>query len=125
MHTYSLRSLGFQKDLAVIELAQKVTFDDYKRPAALALSDTKYRKGLTNFEVTGWGTKHEKGNSHSKLMLTTVPYKDFDECKTTYAKLGLPYAKVRPGMICAGICNVQNLSPVHFSSKNKEFIMRL
>ena len=117
MHTYSLRSLGFQKDLAVIELAQKVTFDDYKRPAALALSDTKYRKGLTNFEVTGWGTKHEKGNSHSKLMLTTVPYKDFDECKTTYAKLGLPYAKVRPGMICAGICNVQNLNPVHFSSK--------
>ena len=123
MHTYSLRSLGFQKDLAVLELAQKVTFDDYKRPAALALSDTKYRKGLTNFEVTGWGTKHEKGNSHSKLMLTTVPYKDFDECKTTYAKLGLPYAKVRPGMICAGICNVRNLNPVHFSYK--EFIMRL
>ena len=107
MHICSLRSLGFQRDLAVIELAQKVTFDDYKRPAALALPDTKYRKGLTNFEVTGWGTKHEKGNSHSKLMLTTVPYKEFDECKTTYAKLGLPYAKVRPGMICAGILNAE------------------
>ena len=114
MRIYSLRSLGFQKDLAVIELAQKVTFDDYKRPAALALPTTEYGKGLTNFEVTGWGTKHEKGNSHSKLMLTTVPYKDFDECKTTYAKLGLPYAKVRPGMICAGIFHSQNLFPVHF-----------
>ena len=99
---YVPRSLGFQKDLAVVELAQRVTFDDYKRPAALALPATPYVEGSTEFEITGWGSKREKGNANSKLMLTKVPYMNFETCEKTYEKLGLPYAKVIEGMICAG-----------------------
>jgi hypothetical protein len=86
-----------------MELAQRVTFDDYKRPAALALSETKYEEEPTTFEVTGWGSKREKGNANSKLMLTKMPYVNFEECKQTYAKLALPYVNVIEGMMCAGL----------------------
>ena len=52
--------------------------------------------------MTGWGTKREKGNANTKLMITTVPYMNFEECEKTYAKLGLPFVKVIKGMVCAG-----------------------
>ena len=86
-----------------MELAQRVTFDDYKRPAALAFPETKYEEGTSEFEVTGWGSKREKGNANSKLMLTKMPYVNFEECKQTYAKLALPYVNVIEGMMCAGL----------------------
>ena len=93
-----------------MELAQRVTFDDYKRPAALALPDTKYEEETTKFEVTGWGSKREKGNANAKLMLTKMPYVDFEECKHTYSKLSLPYVDVIEGMICAGLIRIKLLN---------------
>ena len=96
------RALGFRSDLAVLELAQRIRFDAYKRPAALAMPHTPYIDGTTEFKVTGWGSRKETGESSSKLMQATMPYVDFEHCQKMYAKLGLTYVKVAEGMICAG-----------------------
>ena len=97
------RALGFQKDIAIIELAQRITFDEFKQPAALAQPGTKYDEGLTEFEITGWGSNRERGKADSKLNLANALYINFEKCKETYVDLGIPYAKVTKGMLCAGI----------------------
>ena len=88
--------------MAIIELAQRIKFDEFKRPAALAMPETKYKEGSTEFEISGWGSNREKGKADSKLMLANALYMNFKECKETYAKLGIPYAEVTKGMLCAG-----------------------
>ena len=60
--------------------------------------------------MTGWGSKREKGNANSKLMLTKMPYVDFEQCKNTYAKLALPYVNVIEGMMCAGLNKIKVLN---------------
>ena len=88
--------------MAIIELAQRITFDEFKRPAALALPETEYEEGSTEFEITGWGSNRERGKADSKLMLANALYMNFEQCQETYSKLNIPYAKVTKGMFCAG-----------------------
>ena len=99
------RALGFQKDIAIIELAQRITFDEFKQPAALAQPETKYDEGLTEFEITGWGSNRERGKADSKLNLANALFINLEKCKETYVELGIPYAKVTKGMLCAGTYN--------------------
>ena len=68
----------------------------------MALPETEYKEGLTQFEVTGWGSNREKGKSDPKLMLANTLYVNFEACRETYLKLKIPYAKVTKGMVCAG-----------------------
>jgi hypothetical protein len=53
-------STHFSNDIGVIELAQRVLFDDYKQPAALVATDADLTR--TMFNVTGWGTLSEGDN---------------------------------------------------------------
>ena len=93
-------SMTFEADLAVIELAQKVIFDQYKQPVAIARPDTNLTQ--LYFNSTGWGTLRERGQSSQRLQRVEIPYYDFDACKKIYSILGLTTVKVREGMICAG-----------------------
>ena len=92
--------MTFQADLAVVELAQSVIFDQYKQPAAIGMPDMDLRN--SSFNSTGWGTLREKGQSSQRLRRVEVPHFDYDDCKKIYSVLGLTTVKVREGMICAG-----------------------
>ena len=92
--------MTFAGDVAVIELAQKVIFDQYKQPVAIGMPDTNLTQ--TRFNSTGWGTLRERGQSSQRLRRVEVPYYDYEACKKIYSILGLTTVKVREGMICAG-----------------------
>lgn len=82
----------------MIELAQQITFDRYKRPAAIALTSTKYQPFKDKFLVTGWGTKKSLGEHSSHLLKVTVPYVSFKHCQDQYKDV----KPVTRGMLCAG-----------------------
>ena len=91
----------FEADLAVVELAQTVDFDQYKQPIALAQSDAFLDKSVM-LNVTGWGTLRKKGQSSQRLRRVTLPFVPDEDCKKVYNILRLTKVKVRKGMICAG-----------------------
>ncbi len=95
-----LSSLTFEADLAVVELAQRINFDQYKMPVALARPYTDLEARV--FNGTGWGTLRERGESSTRLRRVEVPFVSYKECRDIYKKLGLTTVKVRAGMICAG-----------------------
>lgn len=92
--------MTFEADIAVIELAQRVTFDRYKQPVALAYPGVEL-SGL-EFNGTGWGTLRERGDSSQRLRRVVVPFVPDEECGKIYSALSLTTVKVREGMICAG-----------------------
>ena len=94
--------IGFKHDVAVLELAQRIQFDRYKRPAALAKSNSVWIPQVTQFTVSGWGSRREGGRSSLKLRQATMPYVDFEHCKRLYSNLRVPFVRVTHGMICAG-----------------------
>jgi hypothetical protein len=100
MSYYFFSSMTFEADLAVIELAQRVTFDEHKQPVALAMPGTDLT-GI-KFNGTGWGTLRESGESSQRLRRVVVPFVAEKECREIYKILGLTSVKVREGMICAG-----------------------
>ena len=93
--------MTFQADLAVVELAQSIEFDQYKQPIALAQSETLLNSS-DFFNVTGWGTLRQKGQSSQRLRKVTIPFVPHDKCQEIYNVLRLTSVKVQEGMICAG-----------------------
>ena len=92
-------SLTFKADIALLELAQSVRFDEFKQPAALARPSLSVAD--LRFNVTGWGTLKERGEYSNKLRQAQVPYVPYDVCKKSYKDLSIA-ARILPGMICAG-----------------------
>ena len=54
------------------------------------------------FNISGWGTLKERGESTRKLQRVEVPHVPFEKCRKEYQNLGFIAAKVRKGMLCAG-----------------------
>ena len=55
-------ALSFEADLAVIELAQRITFDDYKQPVALGML-SNYKSIVTIFELSSRTRKLNRKSS--------------------------------------------------------------
>lgn len=90
----------FINDIAVVELADRIHFDEYKRPVALAEDWTEYAPGKT-FNVTGWGTLSDSYAKWGSVMhWVEVPYVPLDVCREIFR----PVVKVKiiPGMLCGG-----------------------
>lgn len=105
-------SMTFEGDLAILELAETITFDQFKQPAVLAKPGMDLHE-LT-FNGTGWGTLRERGETSLKLRRVTVPYVEDSECKKIYGFLNLTSVKVTRGMLCAGKKRVfQRFDPLH------------
>ena len=92
--------MTFEGDIAVIELAQRITFDRYKQPVALA-KPSMTLEGV-RFNGTGWGTLRERGESSQRLRRVRIPFVSDKACRDIYEILGLTSVKVRKGMLCAG-----------------------
>lgn len=92
--------MTFESDLAILELAETIIFDQFKQPAVLAKPEMELT-GM-RFNGTGWGTLRERGEASLKLRRVTVPYVENAECKKIYGFLNLTSVKVTKGMLCAG-----------------------
>lgn len=92
--------MTFEGDLAVLELAQKIVFDQYKQPAVLASKGMDYSG--QKFNGTGWGSLRERGTPHSRLRRVEIPYVEKEACQEKYGFLNLTKVQIRDGMMCAG-----------------------
>ena len=65
INTY-FSSETYEADLAVIELAHRIDFDEFKQPVHLAMPGSNY----TNMSMngTGWGLKRERGESSQRFV---------------------------------------------------------
>ena len=65
IHIY-FSSETYEADLAVIELAHRIDFDEFKQPVHLAMPESNY----TNMSMngTGWGLKRERGESSQRFV---------------------------------------------------------
>ena len=96
---------SYHNDIAVLELAEKIRFDGFKRPAALALPSTVFTPERTRFMVTGWGNNKEDGESTRILRKVTVPFISKQDCRDNFEKSGYldEYSmSLTESMICAG-----------------------
>lgn len=95
-------AVTFDNDIALVLLANRVSFTDYIQPVCLGDSASIERDFFTTQDVrlgtvTGWGQLTESGNALPRFMQEVrLPIIDHDTCKrsTTY--------KVTDNMFCAG-----------------------
>ncbi len=94
-------------DVAVLELAQRVPFDRYKRPAYLpTVSDHLDNLSGTDLMVTGWGISSSGTALSRTMMKAAVRMVSAQECRASYDGAGfLSHPASRgtgTGMLCAG-----------------------
>ncbi|XP_041479359.1 plasma kallikrein-like isoform X2 [Lytechinus variegatus] len=81
-------------DIALVKLAEKVTFNDYAQP--VCLPDKRPDDGQMVY-VTGWGDVEYEGSSANKLRQVSLPIVSDRECEWVYGR-----QKIDDTMICAG-----------------------
>ncbi|KAF4092946.1 hypothetical protein AMELA_G00025970 [Ameiurus melas] len=86
-------------DIALVQLASSVTFDDYVMPVCLAASNSSFPGG-TNVWVTGWGRIASDVDlpSPQTLQEVQVPIVSNSKCKNAYTS-----ASITDNMMCAGL----------------------
>merc|ERR1712209_29788 len=78
-------------------MVSKVTMNPSYRSSSLATSGSFSDGDM--FEVSGWGTTSEGGDTSSTLRMVSVPYVDDATCDSAYGSYGGIVADV---MLCAG-----------------------
>jgi len=87
-----------ENDIALIQLAQELTFDDYTQPACLpkkATEDADYKEGEWLI-ISGWGSTRQTLRGPQKLQVATVPMISDAKCKNAYP------GDITYSMFCAG-----------------------
>jgi len=87
-------------DIALIKLAQELTFDDYVQPACLPVEadeDADYAEGNWMI-ISGWGSTRATRESRAPntLQVATVPMISQEKCKAAYPDM------ITESMFCAG-----------------------
>ncbi|XP_056392691.1 serine protease 33-like [Hyla sarda] len=97
---------GTSGDLALLELAEPVSFNDNTQPIALPSQNQEFQNGLMCW-LTGWGRTAEnvKLVAPQTLQEVELPLMDYLECDKMFQvayNLTNPPGYVSPAMICAG-----------------------
>lgn len=99
--TYNATKSKYNNDIALIELADSINFNDYARPICIGNRDFTDRllKIIPHSWVTGWGHVRFKGRPTIKLQKLAVPFIDRATCKRSSRFF------VSTNMFCAGYSN--------------------
>uniref|UniRef100_A0A1I7RHA2 Neurotrypsin n=1 Tax=Bursaphelenchus xylophilus TaxID=6326 RepID=A0A1I7RHA2_BURXY len=88
----------FQHDIVLLEISNKIRFDQYSQPICLPPRGYRYNKGQVCI-VSGWGSN---GTEYSeKMRAAAMPILDRDECRNV-SKI---YSSVSKTSFCAGYLN--------------------
>lgn len=83
-------------DFSLIELINKIEFNDTARPITLPEEGDQVKDNTTCL-VTGWGDSHSSGPGNI-LRGAEVPIVNQDECEVAYWS----FKRITPRMLCAG-----------------------
>ncbi|XP_066916916.1 chymotrypsinogen A-like [Clytia hemisphaerica] len=90
------QSRTYEKDIALIRLKKKASFNTHVRPACFPDSSVKFYDGEECY-VTGWGYLREGGSSPRILQQVKVPLVPRSTCRQSYG-----HNSITGNMICAG-----------------------
>ncbi|NWR68295.1 OVCH2 protein, partial [Centropus unirufus] len=94
----SFNKTTMDSDIALLQLAEPLEFNDYVRPVCLPPEEEVAQPSRVCV-VTGWGTQKEGRDKGEKLHQLEVPILMLDTCQSYYVNLP---SKVTQRMICAG-----------------------
>ncbi|XP_069713627.1 ovochymase-2 isoform X2 [Phaenicophaeus curvirostris] len=94
----SFNKTTMNSDIALLQLAEPLEFNDYVRPVCLPTKEEVVQPSSVCV-VTGWGVQEEDREKGKKLHQLEVPILMLDACQSYY--INLP-SKVTHRMICAG-----------------------
>lgn len=102
IHEGYTHGAGFDNDIALIKLKNKVTINGSIMPVCLPRKEAAslMRTDFTG-TVAGWGLT-QKGLLARNLMFVDIPIADHQKCTTVYEKL-YPGVRVSANMLCAGL----------------------
>ncbi|KAH0502168.1 Mannan-binding lectin serine protease 2 [Microtus ochrogaster] len=94
---------GFDNDIALIKLKNKVTINGSVMPVCLPTKEAaSLMRTDTIGTVAGWGLT-QKGFLARNLMFVDIPIVDHQKCTSAYAKKLYPGGRVTANMLCAGL----------------------
>ncbi|NXT77189.1 OVCH2 protein, partial [Zapornia atra] len=94
----SFNKTTMDSDIALLQLAEPLEFNDYVRPVCLPAKEEVVQPSRVCV-VTGWGAHEEDRGKGKKLHQLEVPILVLDTCQSYYVNLP---SKVTQKMICAG-----------------------
>ncbi|NXP46656.1 OVCH2 protein, partial [Heliornis fulica] len=94
----SFNKTTMDSDIALLQLAEPLEFNDYVRPVCLPAKEEVAQPSRVCV-VTGWGAHEEDREKGKKLHQLEVPILVLDTCQSYYVNLP---SKVNKRMICAG-----------------------
>ncbi|KAL1776726.1 mannan-binding lectin serine protease 2 isoform X1 [Sigmodon hispidus] len=97
------QSAGFDNDIALIKLKNKVTINRSITPVCLPRKETASLMRTDNIgTVAGWGLT-QRGFLARNLMFVDIPIVDHQKCTSAYEKQRYPGGRVTANMLCAGL----------------------
>nr|XP_045006821.1 mannan-binding lectin serine protease 2 [Jaculus jaculus] len=103
IHEGYAHDVGFDNDIALIKLKNKVVINSNIMPICLPRKEaaTLMRTHDTG-TVSGWGLT-QRGFLARSLMFVDIPIVDHQKCTTAYEKRLYPGGRVTSNMLCAGL----------------------
>uniref|UniRef100_A0A7E4VQE8 Peptidase S1 domain-containing protein n=1 Tax=Panagrellus redivivus TaxID=6233 RepID=A0A7E4VQE8_PANRE len=84
-------------DIALIELADEVTYNNHTQPICLPLHDNTTIVNPNSAWATGWGAENELGFPTGTLRQVDVPFVNYTDCQADYP------GEITPAVhVCAG-----------------------
>uniref|UniRef100_A0A8C6RI58 MBL associated serine protease 2 n=1 Tax=Nannospalax galili TaxID=1026970 RepID=A0A8C6RI58_NANGA len=103
IHEEYTHSAGFDNDIALIKLKNKVALNRNITPICLPKKEAASLMRTDNIgTVSGWGLT-QKGFPARNLMFVDIPVVDHHKCTAAYEKQLYPGGKVTANMLCAGL----------------------
>ncbi|KAK1340509.1 hypothetical protein QTO34_019079 [Cnephaeus nilssonii] len=103
IHEGYRHAAGFDNDIALIKLQNKVAINSNIMPICLPGEEAESFMRTSNIgTVSGWGLT-QSGFLARNLKFVDIPIVDHQKCAAAYEKLLHPGAKVTDNMLCAGV----------------------
>lgn len=103
IHEGYTHGAGFDNDIALIKLRNKVVINSNIMPVCLPRKEAESFMRTNDIgAVSGWGITH-RGAPARSLMYVEVPVADHQQCAAAYEKKSLPGGRVTGNMLCAGL----------------------
>ncbi|XP_012518017.1 PREDICTED: mannan-binding lectin serine protease 2 isoform X2 [Propithecus coquereli] len=103
IHEGYTHDAGFDNDIALIKLKDKVVINSNITPICLPKKEAESFMGTNDIGTTsGWGLT-QRGYLARSLMFVDIPIVDHQKCTAAYEKKPYPGGRVTGNMLCAGL----------------------
>uniref|UniRef100_A0A0N5CBG2 limulus clotting factor C n=1 Tax=Strongyloides papillosus TaxID=174720 RepID=A0A0N5CBG2_STREA len=112
---------NYERNIALIELENQITFNDHVQPICLPSTDKNVVVEPNSAWVTGWGFIEKKGYCSDKLKQVNLPFVNENTCDSEYPNDIKPDIMICAGKKGSGICVGDTGGPLVVQSKSRRW----